>query len=75
MGAAPSWGESLPERFYQRRFDEELGQQRRSWREDKTTAGDAFKGTHWHTGDFFGDVALSLRCPHLPHLNPIRNFR
>jgi hypothetical protein len=64
MGAAPSWGEEvLPERFTKDALMKNWASNAASWREGKTTVGEAFKGTRWHTGDFFGDVALSLPLP------------
>jgi hypothetical protein len=64
MGAAPSWGEEvLPERFTKDILMKNWASNAASWREDKTTAGEVFKGTRWHTGDFFGDIALSLPLP------------
>ncbi|HEX8234960.1 MAG TPA: hypothetical protein VF600_03305 [Abditibacteriaceae bacterium] len=64
MGAAPSWGEViLPERFTKDTLMQNWASNAASWREDKTTAGETFKGTRWHTGDFFGDIALSLPLP------------
>lgn len=75
MGTAPSWGEEvLPERFTKDVLMKNWASNAASWREDKTTAGDEFKGTRWHTGDFFGDIALSLPLPAFAASKPNQKF-
>lgn len=60
LGAAPSWGEgALPERFEKDRLMKNWASNAAAWKRGAD-------GFFWHTGDFFGDAALSLPLPAMP---------
>ena len=60
LGAAPAWGEgALPERFAKDTLMKNWASNAAAWKRGSD-------GTWWHTGDFFGDSALTLPLPKLP---------
>jgi len=60
LGAAPAWGEgALPERFEKDRLMKNWASNAAAWKRGAD-------GFFWHTGDFFGDAALTLPLPEMP---------
>ncbi len=60
LGAAPAWGEgALPERFEKDRLMKNWASNASAWKR-------GVDGFFWHTGDFFGDAALTLPLPEMP---------
>jgi hypothetical protein len=60
LGAAPGWGEgALPARFTKDRLMKNWASNAAAWKRGED-------GTFWHTGDFYGDSALTLPLPELP---------